>query len=47
VGRPRARWLDEVNKDVRKIGIRRQWARALDREEWRTLVEEAKRLCEL
>jgi hypothetical protein len=37
VGRPRARWLlDEVNKDARKIGIRRWWSRTLDREEWRT-----------
>jgi hypothetical protein len=44
VGRPRARWLDEVNKDARKIRIRRWWSRALDREGWRTLPEEAETL---
>jgi hypothetical protein len=47
VGRPRARWLDEVNSDAREIGIRRWWTRALDRGEWRRLLKEAKTLKEL
>jgi hypothetical protein len=33
MGRPRLRWLDEVNTDVRKMGIRMQWRKAVGREE--------------
>jgi hypothetical protein len=47
VGRPRARWLDEVNSDAREIWIRRWWTRALDTGEWRRLLKEAKTLKEL
>jgi hypothetical protein len=46
VGRPRARWLDEVNKDAREIIIR-TWSRVLDGEEWRTLLEESETLKDL
>jgi hypothetical protein len=46
VGRPRARWLDEVNSDATEIGIRRWWTRALDGERKR-LSKEAKALKEL
>jgi hypothetical protein len=46
VGRPRARWLDEV--DARELGIIRWWIRALDKGEWRRrLLKEAKTLKEL
>jgi uncharacterized protein YeaC (DUF1315 family) len=34
VGRPRKRWLDEVNSVAREIWIRRRWTRALDTGEW-------------
>jgi hypothetical protein len=44
VGRPRSRWLDEVNADTRRMGIRMWWRKALDREEWRKLLMEAKTL---
>jgi hypothetical protein len=47
VGRPRARWLHVVNKGGREIGIRRWWSRFLNREEWKTLLEEAGTLSEL
>jgi hypothetical protein len=47
VGKPRTRWLDVVNKDARKIRISGWWSRALDREKWRTLLEEAMTLNEL
>jgi hypothetical protein len=33
VGRPRARWRDEVGKDERMLGLRSWWARAMNREE--------------
>jgi hypothetical protein len=35
MGRPRARWRDEVGKDARMLGLRSQWATAMNREEWR------------
>jgi hypothetical protein len=44
VGRPISRWLDEVNTDVRRKGIRMWWRKALEREEWRKLLMEAKTL---
>jgi hypothetical protein len=47
VGRPRARWRDEVGKDARMLGLRSWWATAMYREEWRKLLKEAKTLCEL
>jgi hypothetical protein len=25
VGRPRVRWMDDTNKDARKIGLRKLW----------------------
>jgi hypothetical protein len=42
VRRPRSRWLDEVNTDARRMGITMWWRKALDREEWRKLLMEAK-----
>jgi hypothetical protein len=33
VGRPRARWRDDVGKDARMLGIRSWWATAMNREE--------------
>jgi hypothetical protein len=46
-GKPRARWRDEVGKDTRMLGLRSWWARAMNREEWRKLLMEAKTLHEL
>jgi hypothetical protein len=40
VGRPRSRWLDEVNTDARRMGIRMWRRRASDIEEWRKLLME-------
>jgi hypothetical protein len=42
VGRPRSRWLDEVNTDAWRMGIRMWWRKALNREERRKLLMEAK-----
>jgi hypothetical protein len=47
VGRPRARWRDDVGKDARMLGIRNWWSTAMNREDWRKLLREAKSLYEL
>jgi hypothetical protein len=47
VGRPRARWFDEVNSDAKQRWSRTWWTRALDKGEWRRLLKEAKALKEL
>jgi hypothetical protein len=47
VGRPRARWRDEVRKDARMLGLMSWWATAMNREEWRKLLKEAKTRYEL
>jgi hypothetical protein len=31
LGKPRVRWLDEVNKDARFMGIRKWWMMTLDK----------------
>lgn len=41
-GRPPLRWLEDVETDVRKLGVRRWRAAASDRDEWRRIVEKAK-----
>ena len=46
-GRPRARWRDDVGKDARMLRVRSWWATAMDHEEWRKLLKEAKTLYEL
>jgi hypothetical protein len=44
VGRPRARWRDDVEKEARMLGLRSWWATAMNREEWRKLLKEVKTL---
>jgi hypothetical protein len=46
VGRLRARCRDEARKEVRMLGIS-WWAAAMNREEWRELLQKAKTLYEL
>ena len=41
-GRPRLRWIDNVEDDLRKLGVKRWRAKALDREEWASIIREAK-----
>ncbi|XP_055372811.1 uncharacterized protein LOC129606494 [Condylostylus longicornis] len=41
-GRPRSRWLDEIEEDCRKIGVQRWRVIAQDRSEWRKIVNEVK-----
>ena len=41
-GRPTLRWIDDVEDDLRKLGVKRWRAKALDREEWASIIREAK-----
>jgi hypothetical protein len=41
-GRPSKRWTDEVEEDLKIMGIRNLHAVAKDRQEWRKIVLEAK-----
>jgi hypothetical protein len=43
----RATWRDEVGEDARMLGVWSWWATAMNREEWRKLLKEAKTLYEL
>jgi hypothetical protein len=46
-GRPKAHWRDDVGKDAIMLGIRSWWSTAMNREEWRRLLREARTLTEL
>jgi hypothetical protein len=41
-GRPKLRWINDVEDDVRKLGVKRWRTKALEREEWASIVKEAK-----
>jgi hypothetical protein len=41
-GRPRLRWINDVESDVRNMGIKRWRSRALDRIEWASIMRQAK-----
>jgi CRISPR/Cas system CSM-associated protein Csm2 small subunit len=41
-GRPRMRWLDDVESDLKKMKVKGWKEKHRDREEWRLVVEEAK-----
>jgi hypothetical protein len=40
-GRPKLRWLDCVEDDLKTLGVRRWRKRAEDREEWAITLKEA------
>jgi hypothetical protein len=40
-GRPRLRLLDDVEEYLRETGVRRWRTKAVDRNEWQRLLEEA------
>jgi hypothetical protein len=42
VGRPRLRWLDDVETDIKALGVKRRRIKAQDRIEWSAIVREAK-----
>jgi hypothetical protein len=39
-GRPRLRWLDDVEEDLRERGVRRWRTKSVDRNEWQRVLEE-------
>jgi hypothetical protein len=41
-GRPRLRWINGMEGDLRKLGVKRWKAKALDRVEWASIVREGK-----
>jgi hypothetical protein len=41
-GRPRLRWINNVEDDLRKLGVKRWQTKALDRVEWASMRREAK-----
>jgi hypothetical protein len=40
-GRPRLRWINDVEDDLRKLGVKRWRTKVMDRVEWASIVREA------
>jgi hypothetical protein len=40
--RPRLRWINDVEDDLKKLGVKRCRTKALDRVEWASIIREAK-----
>jgi hypothetical protein len=41
-GRPRLRWVNDVEEDLRILGVKRWRKKALDRREWASAIKKAK-----
>jgi hypothetical protein len=41
-GRPRLRWINDVEDGLRKLGVKRWRRKALEIEEWASIIKEAK-----
>jgi hypothetical protein len=42
VGRPKRRWIEEVERELKEMGVK-DWKRlALERDKWKKIVEEAR-----
>jgi hypothetical protein len=41
-GRPRLRWINDVEDDLMELGVKRWRTKALEREEWASIIKEAK-----
>jgi hypothetical protein len=42
IGRPKLRWLDDVEDNIKALGIRRWRIKAQDRNKWTVIKREAK-----
>jgi hypothetical protein len=42
VGRPRLRWLNDVEADIKALGVKRWRIKEQDRKEWSAILREAK-----
>jgi hypothetical protein len=40
-GRPRLRWINDVEDDLRELGVKRWRTKALEREEWASIMKKA------
>ena len=41
-GRPRLRWINNVEDDLRKLGVRRWRMKTTERDEWASIIREVK-----
>jgi hypothetical protein len=41
-GRHRLKWINDVEDDLRKLGVKRWRTKTLERDEWASIIEEAK-----
>jgi hypothetical protein len=41
-GRPTLRWINDVEEDLRMLGVKRWRRKALEREEWAFVIKEVK-----
>ena len=41
-GKPKLRWLESVQEDLKNMGVRNWRRKSRDRDEWRTILEDAK-----
>jgi hypothetical protein len=42
VGKPKLRWLESVEEDLKNMDLRNWRRKSQDREQWRAILEEAK-----
>jgi len=43
-GRPRMRWLEDTEKGLREVNVKRRQQKTVDREEWASVIKRAKAL---
>jgi hypothetical protein len=44
IGRPRLRWLEDMEKDLKQLKVTGWRRKAVDRQEWANILKEAKAL---